>query len=72
LIGGHAAFFWAMPVMGYLFAWVGHFVIERNRPATFKHPVWSFAADWRMWWLWLWRRIDCELEKAGVSTAPLK
>ncbi|MEZ5514236.1 MAG: DUF962 domain-containing protein [Steroidobacteraceae bacterium] len=35
---------------GYSFAWVGHFFFEKNTPATFKHPFYSFAADWVMWW----------------------
>ena len=34
---------------GYAFAWVGHFVFEKNRPATFKYPFFSFAGDWVMW-----------------------
>lgn len=38
----------AMPVIGYGFAWVGHFFFEKNRPATFKHPVYSFIGDWVM------------------------
>lgn len=33
---------------GYGFAWVGHFFFEKNRPATFKHPFYSFAGDWVM------------------------
>lgn len=33
---------------GYGFAWVGHFVFEKNRPATFRHPFYSFAGDWAM------------------------
>ena len=35
-------------VCGYGFAWVGHFFFEKNRPATFKHPVYSFIGDWVM------------------------
>ncbi|MET4727612.1 hypothetical protein ABIE09_001416 [Lysobacter enzymogenes] len=35
-------------VCGYGFAWVGHFFFEKNRPATFKHPLYSFAGDWVM------------------------
>ena len=33
---------------GYGFAWVGHFVFEKNRPATFRHPLYSFIGDWVM------------------------
>ncbi|HTQ77511.1 MAG TPA: DUF962 domain-containing protein [Burkholderiales bacterium] len=36
-------------VCGYAFAWVGHFFFEKNRPATFTHPFYSFMGDWVMW-----------------------
>lgn len=36
-------------VIGYGFAWAGHFFFEKNRPATFKYPFYSFAGDWVMW-----------------------
>ncbi len=36
-------------VSGYAFAWVGHFFFERNRPATFRYPAYSFLGDWVMW-----------------------
>ena len=33
---------------GYACAWIGHFIFERNKPASFKQPVYSFISDWRM------------------------
>jgi hypothetical protein len=45
-----ANFWWlaAAPVCGYGLAWLGHFFFEHNRPATFKHPLYSLAGDWVM------------------------
>jgi hypothetical protein len=37
-----------MPVIGYGFAWVGHYKFEHNRPATFEYPFYSFMGDWVM------------------------
>ncbi len=37
-----------VPVIGYGFAWIGHFFFEHNRPATFTYPFYSFAGDWVM------------------------
>jgi hypothetical protein len=54
-------------ICGYAFAWVGHFFVEHNRPATFKYPLWSFAADWKMWAFALAGKLSGELRKAGVS-----
>lgn len=36
-------------LIGYGFAWIGHFFFEKNRPATFKNPLYSFIADWVMY-----------------------
>ncbi len=38
------------PLVGYGFAWTGHFVFEKNRPATFKYPLYSFYGDFVMFW----------------------
>jgi len=54
-------------VGAYGLAWVGHFFVERNRPATFQYPLWSFAADWKMWALMLTGRLDGELRRHGIG-----
>ena len=48
LITGNAWRFAAMPLAGYGFAWTGHFFFEKNRPATFTYPLYSFVGDWVM------------------------
>ena len=44
-------FWWLLAgiVAGYAFAWFGHFFVEKNRPATFTYPLYSFMGDWVMW-----------------------
>ncbi|MCC4831047.1 DUF962 domain-containing protein [Shewanella sp. 1_MG-2023] len=48
---------WLLPVIGYGFAWVGHFVFEKNRPATFEYPLYSLLADWVMFAQMLKKRL---------------
>ena len=44
-----SAWFVAALVCGYGFAWLGHFGFEKNRPASFSRPLYSFLGDWRMY-----------------------
>jgi hypothetical protein len=49
LASGQLRWLWLAPVAGYGFAWIGHFGFEKNRPATFKHPLYSVMGDWVMY-----------------------
>ena len=68
LLSGSWLLLLAMPLAGYFFAWIAHFTVEKNRPATFTYPLWSLAADFKMWWLWLTGRLGPELERAGSDS----
>ena len=46
---GRAQYILYALLCGYGFAWIGHFVFEKNRPATFKRPLYSFIGDWVMY-----------------------
>lgn len=50
-------------VSGYLFAWIGHFFIQKNRPATFHYPFYSFISDWIMYGMMLLGKIKPNDEK---------
>ncbi len=55
------------PLAGYGLAWYGHFVFEKNRPATFGHAWWSLRADFRMYrYMWL-GRLQAELERSQAA-----
>ena len=57
----------AVPLVGYAFAWYGHFFVEHNRPATFGHPFYSLAADYRMLFLMMAGKMAGEVAKHAPS-----
>lgn len=66
----HTAWLWLLvPVVGYGPAWIGHFLVERNRPATFRYPLWSLLADLKMMALTLLGKMGSEIERAKSSPA---
>ena len=49
----------------YALAWIGHFFVEHNRPATFEHPLWSWWADQKMVGMMIVGRMTDEVRKAS-------
>lgn len=52
------------PIVGYSFSWFGHFVLQKNRPATFKYPYWSLISDFKMLGLMLTGKMDAVVAEA--------
>ena len=57
-----------VPVAVYGMAWPSHFFIEKNKPATFKYPIWSLVSDLRMWALMATRQMHRHLGSNGVAS----
>lgn len=54
-------------VIGYAFAWSAHFFVEKNRPATFKYPFWSFISDYKMMFYMATGRMGREVDRVTSS-----
>lgn len=55
------------PFAGYGPAWVSHFFIEKNKPATFDYPAWSLRADFVMWWKIANRKMQGEVDRVRAA-----
>ncbi len=64
LITRKKRFLLAAPLSGYLFAWIGHFIVEKNRPATFKYPGKSLRGDFKMFALMLQGKLEQNMQQA--------
>ena len=58
-----------VPLVGYAFAWYAHFFVEHNKPATFGHPFYSLAADYRMLFLMMAGKMDAEVNRAVTAAS---
>ena len=57
-------------IPGYGVAWIAHFLIEKNKPATFDHPLWSFRGDYKMLGLMISGKMEMEVERVLSASPP--
>jgi hypothetical protein len=69
LVARQPWFLLAAVILGYAPAWIGHFASEKNRPATFRYPLWSLYSDFRMFGTWISGRMPAALADADVNRA---
>jgi hypothetical protein len=67
LISGNYWLLLVALICGYGPAWIGHYFVEKNRPATFRHPIWSLIADFRMFFFFITGRLGAELRRHGLG-----
>ena len=68
---GKGYFLFAMPFFGYGFAWFGHFVFEKNRPATFIYPLYSLGSDFVMFFHIVTGQISEKVDEAHTTIGVL-
>ena len=66
---GNPKLLFLLPVVGYGFAWLGHFAFEKNKPATFQYPLYSLGSDFVMYFHFLTGQITQKVEEAKKTIA---
>lgn len=64
----HLNAYWLIfvPLSGYGFAWFGHYIFEKNQPATFKYPLWSLISDFKMYFEVLSGKLHLDSSKDNL------
>lgn len=67
IVTAHWKLLFLCPVAGYGFAWVGHYFFEKNKPATFKYPLYSLSSDFIMFYHFLTGQLHRRLNQAQAE-----
>lgn len=62
----NVGFLFFAPIFSYLCAWFGHYFYEKNQPSTFRYFLWSFIADYQMFFLMCVGKMDREVNRMGI------